>query len=408
MDNKVTKKSRSLREDGNIIADSGSSPRKSSQSPSKSTVKKVEASTVNTGDSKPKITLFTHPIKTITIFIIILLKYLQEVLRFILRHAILFTIIILAIVLPHVIVDGPHKEYVKIMDEFVSFTIYWILLGVASSIGLGTGLHTFVLYTGPHIAKVTMVANECNTIPDYLPSRWNLERFDECPAGDRAQISFWTILLAVQLESFLWGLGTAIGELPPYFVARAASIAGKTSEELEELKKGESHGIIDRIKLIIYKNLHRHGFLTVLLCASIPNPLFDLAGITCGHFGIPFRTFFTSTFIGKAIVKVHLQMLFVIFVFTAHHVESLLSFVEGTFPFFRHSLSQFLAAQKKQLHSPKISGDKPIIQVVWDYVILAMIIFFAVSIINSLVANYLEEEENKKESGKTSESKKKD
>lgn len=31
---------------------------------------------------------------------------------------------------------------------------YWIILGVASSIGLGTGLHTFVLYLGPWIAKV--------------------------------------------------------------------------------------------------------------------------------------------------------------------------------------------------------------------------------------------------------------
>jgi vacuole membrane protein 1 len=55
-------------------------------------------------------------------------------------------------------------------------------LGVASSIGLGTGLHTFVLYLGPHIAKVTMVANECNSIPRYLPSRWNFKTFDECPS----------------------------------------------------------------------------------------------------------------------------------------------------------------------------------------------------------------------------------
>ncbi len=36
------------------------------------------------------------------------------------------------------------------------------------------------------------------------------------------EISFWKILLSVQLESFLWGFGTAIGELPPYYVARAA------------------------------------------------------------------------------------------------------------------------------------------------------------------------------------------
>lgn len=47
------------------------------------------------------------------------------------------------------------------------------------------------------------------------------------------------------IEAFLWGLGTAIGELPPYYVARAgintfnlislASLAGRKSEEIEEL-----------------------------------------------------------------------------------------------------------------------------------------------------------------------------
>jgi len=35
----------------------------------------------------------------------------------------------------------------------------------------GTGLHTFVLYLGPHIAQVAMVANECKAIPAMLPSR---------------------------------------------------------------------------------------------------------------------------------------------------------------------------------------------------------------------------------------------
>jgi uncharacterized membrane protein YdjX (TVP38/TMEM64 family) len=72
---------------------------------------------------------------------------------------------------------------------------------------------------------------------------------------------------------------------------------------------------MDRIKLLIYDKLQKYGFITVLLCASIPNPLFDLAGITCGHFKIPFRTFFSATFIGKAIIKVHIQMLFVITIF---------------------------------------------------------------------------------------------
>lgn len=50
------------------------------------------------------------------------------------------------------------------------------------------------------------------------------------------------------------------------------------------------------------------GFFGILVFASIPNPLFDLAGMTCGHFLIPFWTFFGATVIGKAIVKMHIQV----------------------------------------------------------------------------------------------------
>lgn len=57
-------------------------------------------------------------------------------------------------------------------------------------------------------------------------------------AGDRPTISFWDIFFVVYIEAFLWGAGTAIGELPPYFVAKAASLAGKKDEELQQLEEG--------------------------------------------------------------------------------------------------------------------------------------------------------------------------
>lgn len=107
--------------------------------------------------------------------------------------------------------------------------LYWILLGVASSIGLGTGLHTFVLYLGPHIAKVAMVATSCGHLPEMLPSRWEFDHFGKCESifevnvDTTDTIGFFGILLAVQIEAFLWGLGTALGELPPYFVAKKAA-----------------------------------------------------------------------------------------------------------------------------------------------------------------------------------------
>ena len=50
---------------------------------------------------------------------------------------------------------------------------------------------------------------------------------------------FWDVYSAVALEAFLWGFGTAIGELPPYFVALSASMAGTKNEELDEIMEND-------------------------------------------------------------------------------------------------------------------------------------------------------------------------
>lgn len=66
-----------------------------------------------------------------------------------------------------------YKDFIiKTVKSILFFIAYWIILGVASSIGLGTGLHTFVLYLGPHIAKLALAATNCGHIPNMLPSRW--------------------------------------------------------------------------------------------------------------------------------------------------------------------------------------------------------------------------------------------
>ncbi len=148
---------------------------------------------------------------------------------------------------------------------------------------------------------------------------------------------------AVILEAFLWGLGTAIGELPPYFVAKAAAISGKKDQEFEEFKKEIHHkDFFSRAKAMLYKGLRKHAFIVVLLFASIPNPLFDLAGLTCGHFMISFATFFGATIIGKAVIKVSIQCFFVIILFSKHHIEHVLSFIEGQIPSMHGFLSQQL------------------------------------------------------------------
>ena len=95
----------------------------------------------------------------------------------------------------------------------------WVGLGVLSSVGLGTGLHTFLLYLGPHIASVTLAAYECGSTdfpsPPYPDSI-------VCPktAAAAAAMTVWQIVSKVRVEAFCWGAGTALGELPPYFMAR--------------------------------------------------------------------------------------------------------------------------------------------------------------------------------------------
>lgn len=37
----------------------------------------------------------------------------------------------------------------------------------------------------------------------------------------------------------MWGVGTALGELPPYFMARAARLSGYDPDDKEDLKEFE-------------------------------------------------------------------------------------------------------------------------------------------------------------------------
>ena len=74
---------------------------------------------------------------------------------------------------------------------------------------------------GPHIAKVTLAAYECGTTDFPSPPYPNeIVCPDELPIGQGA-VTVWQIIRKVQVESFFWGMGTALGELPPYFMARA-------------------------------------------------------------------------------------------------------------------------------------------------------------------------------------------
>ncbi len=49
-----------------------------------------------------------------------------------------------------------YLQHLRHVEKYLLWCLWWVGLGVLSSVGLGTGLHTFILYLGPHIAAVSL------------------------------------------------------------------------------------------------------------------------------------------------------------------------------------------------------------------------------------------------------------
>ncbi|XP_053187631.1 vacuole membrane protein 1-like isoform X1 [Scomber japonicus] len=328
-------------------------------------------------------------------------------------------------------------EYVRYMEKKTLWCAYWVGLGILSSVGLGTGLHTFLLYLGPHIASVTLAAYECGTVdfpePPY-PDQIICPQQEATPPGSDAEhvgaggagveagsaalqgtISLWTIISKVRLEACMWGAGTAIGELPPYFMARAARLSGadpddEDYQQFEEIldQTQSTQDFATQAKVAVQRLIQKIGFFGILACASIPNPLFDLAGITCGHFLVPFWTFFGATLIGKAVIKMHIQKLFVIVTFSRHIVEQMVSLI-GAVPLLGAALQkpfrEYLEAQKAKLHHHTGEGiptEENWLSWLFEKVVVIMVCFFVCSIVNSMAQSYAKRKQQEKHSeGKT-------
>lgn len=220
-----------------------------------------------------QVSLLKNPITTLSTLALIIGEKSAQSIKYLVTHKLIMILLFTYIGL--VYFPNPFTQNILHFNLIAWRCGYWVLLGIASSIGLGTGLHTFVLYLGPFIAKVTLAANECSYFPVMNPNRWEFVDFLPCTSQSTEDnfVSFWEVLFSVQIEAFMWGLGTAIGELPPYFMARGAAQSGKSNEELEEIEEAEKNvkdlKLIDRAKIFIYEHLKNHGFLTVLLCASV-------------------------------------------------------------------------------------------------------------------------------------------
>eukprot|EP01034_Spumella_vulgaris_P026592 gene26592-33194_t len=142
------------------------------------------------------------------------------------------------------------------------------------------------------------------------------------------------IILVCVLQS----AGTAIGEIPPYWITRGARLAAieagtSTVNEIpSEFESTSKFDLVNRFKLFMIWFLQEFGFWGVLVMASYPNFAFDLCGICCGHFLMPFWSFFSATLIGKVFVRNTYQSVMYVVLCSDYYLERIITTLQLACP----------------------------------------------------------------------------
>ena len=126
--------------------------------------------------------LLKKPLQTLKYFIFELVHGLNNFFRF-LQHRFLNVVITVSI-----LVICYWLTLTCFADELPSvlergYTVYyWIILGVLSSVGLGSGLHTFILFVLPYIGAISKKITECGNCHFIFPPLLGLRAF--LPTGE--------------------------------------------------------------------------------------------------------------------------------------------------------------------------------------------------------------------------------
>ena len=168
------------------------------------------------------------------------------------------------------------------------------------------------MFLFPWIIDIVYHAERCgNTDFSVMDNRFDCVAYQsDIDTPTEIKLNTWNIFWKCFPTAFVWGVGTALGEIPPFWISRAAYLQNDSGDEIEKLYQEypKWKGTLQWMN----KQISKRAFLIIFVMASYPNALFDMCGMMSGLSGISFCTFLGATLLGKAVIKIGGQLLFVI------------------------------------------------------------------------------------------------
>lgn len=287
--------------------------------------------------------------------------------------------------------NGVAENHLIDIEQFMYFHTMWFFLGVLSSVGLGTGLHTGILFLMPFLHRMNNVIYSSYTLDFDVYGKNAFQTNNETthllpPDSPQCLDDFnMSISLFIQLfikyysVIFWWAFGTAVGEIPPYLFSKACL------QELDIVNNPKMKSMLDW--MIDY--LNRYGFWMILGFSSYPNMLFDMCGICCGLMNMKFLDFFVPLFIGKVIIKSGVQTMIWVFLSYPGNIDLFIQYSKETFPLYLHRfIENTLDTHHTLASAPNDTPDNTLDDTntslfswIWNILIIVMCGKFTISIL---------------------------
>ncbi|KEG04448.1 conserved Plasmodium protein, unknown function [Plasmodium vinckei vinckei] len=364
---------------------------------------------------RKELNIYYHPLKTTKLFFLelknIILNVYEQNKKYNKIGLLVISIILLLLKIRH------KNAYLNDLIIYIEAIIWWMALGILSSVGLGCGMHSGVLFLFPHVYFICSTSEYCNSLNfDSRINMWNsllpTGNYFECLSKGDGNITLFKLFMKIYPYCFIWGVGTALGELPPYMTSFYASKAKLYDDDYEEFEKDIKEGkrnIVTAMKKWMIDFIKKYGSISVFLLSCWPNIMFDLCGICCGHFLMPFKNFFIPLVLGKAVVKTIFQAFFLIFIFSNNYkgmqlaiLKKMLSILPLHYLFPNLNMANiesFIDENISILKHGKKTQSKMSFMFLFNIFFFLVIIFFFISCINQIAQKYqknLDEKELKK------------